>query len=180
MNLWFRLFTHDEQSEDNTRECRTYVYVAGQLAGCFILCAAVRCNQFGRQLRRKWVGVWIPIWTKTWRCTCTEPPLWGSYNTLLTGEWRIHWEGVTTQVYRESYVPPTNPGELGQCPGSHFTKRSCWWLVLRVCSDMRTSGLDMKQSSWAQFCFGCSCRHKNQRLDFKSFTSKLNMGNPIR
>lgn len=36
-----------------------------------------------------------------------------------------------------TYVP-TNPGELRQYAGSHFTKRSCWWLVLWVYSDMQT------------------------------------------
>ncbi len=35
-----------------------------------------------------------------------------------------------------TYVP-TNPGELRQCTGNHFTKRSCWWLVLWVHGDMQ-------------------------------------------
>lgn len=82
--------------------------------------------------------VWIPVWTKTWPCTYTEPPLWESSTTLHHAvNWRLYWEGLTTQVYREHMSPLTLERSL-QCPGSHFTKCSCWCLVLRVRSDMQT------------------------------------------
>lgn len=69
-----------------------------------------------------------------------------------------------------TYVP-TNPGEPRQRAGSHFTKRSCWWFVLRVCSDMQTGRWTRHRHRCVRFSYSCSC-HKT---DFKTFTTKLKM-----
>lgn len=85
--------------------------------------------------------VWIPVWTKNMarhvhrttfvRVLHCSPSC--CQLALVLG--RTDDTGLS-----RTYVP-TNPGELRLSAGSHFTKRSCWWLVLRVCGDMQTDPL---------------------------------------
>lgn len=84
--------------------------------------------------------VWIPTRAETWPCTCTGPPLCEPSTALHHAvNWRLHRGRTDSAGLSRTYVP-TNPGELGQRPGSHFTKRSCWWLAPWVCSDMQMGG----------------------------------------
>lgn len=49
----------------------------------------------------------------------------------------LHVFGRTDDTGLSRTYVPTNPGEVCQRTSSHFTKRSCWWLVLWVCTDMQ-------------------------------------------
>lgn len=66
-------------------------------------------KQKGQAAKEGSVGVLgLSVWTKTWHRTCTELPLCESSTALHHAvNWRLYWEGLTTQVYREHMSPLT-------------------------------------------------------------------------
>lgn len=118
---------------------------------------------FGFQSRRK-----------TWPCTCTEPPLCESPTTLHHAvNWRLHWEGLTTQVYREHMSPLTLESSASAQAATLQSVLVGGLYYECVVTCRRVAGRDTDPLCAVQP--GLQLLSQNQKFVFKSFTTKLNM-----
>lgn len=90
-----------------------------------------------RQLRRDW---WACLDSSLDKKAGTEPPLCEPSTSLHHAvNWRLYWEGLTTQVYREHMSPLTLESSTS-APAATLQSVLVGGLFRRVCSDMQTGG----------------------------------------